>query len=176
MLAEVAMAVVLLAGAGLAFRSFAELVRVDPGFRPEGVLAVSYDLPPSSYPGAPEVHGFHRALLERLRAIPGVAAAELASGLPLEGKHWPSDFSVEQRPEEWEAESARRIVTPGYFAAMGVSGLGGPGLPAAGAPDGELVVVVNETMARRMTRGRAEAAVGQRVRISHDGDGTWRRV
>ena len=176
MLAEVAMAVVLLAGAGLAFRSFAELVRVDPGFRPEGALAVSYDLPPSSYPGAPEVHGFHRALLERLRAIPGVAAAELASSLPLEGKHWTSDFSVEQRPEEWEVEFARRIVTPGYFAAMGVRGLAGPGLPAAGDPDGELVVVVNETMARRMTRGRAEAAVGQRVRISHDGDGTWRRV
>ena len=176
MLAEVAMAMVLLAGAGLALRSFAALVRVDPGYRAEGVLAVSYDLPPAGYETPAAVHAFHGRLLERVRALPGVAAAELASSLPLEGKQWTSDFAVEERPEEWEVEFARRIVTPGYHAAMGVRPLAGSGLPPTTDPDGELLVVVNETMARRMTRGAPESAVGKRVLISHDGADTWRRV
>ena len=176
MLAEVAMAMVLLAGAGLALRSFAGLVRIDPGFRPEGVLVASYDLPPAGYEEPAQVHGLHQRVLERVRALPGVTAAELASSLPLEGKHWTSDFSVEERPEEWEVEFARRIVTPGYFGAMGVRALAGPGFPPTVDPEGELVVVVNEAMARRITRAQPEGAVGKRVRIDHDGAATWRRV
>jgi predicted permease len=176
-LAEMAMAMVLLAGAGLAIRSFTLLVRVDPGFRAGGLLAASYDVPVAAYPAAAQVHDFHRRVQERVRAIPGVAAAELASSLPLEGMHWTSDFVVEGREaEQPDVEFARRIVTPGYFAAMGVRRLAGPGFPATIDEGTPLLVVVNETMARRISRAAPEAALGKRVRIEHDGEQTWRTV
>ncbi len=132
MLAEVAMATVLVAGAGLALRSFFELLRVDPGFRPERRLAVSYFLPFARYGEAAEVEETHRRLLARVRALPGVTAAELASSLALEGSQWTTDFIVEGRPAGEEGvEFTRRIVSPGYFEAVGVRRLAGRGFSRA---------------------------------------------
>jgi putative ABC transport system permease protein len=175
LLAEVAMAVVLLAGAALAVRGVARLLAVEPGFTPAGRLAISYDLPPARYADAAAVHAAHRRVLEAVRAVPGVAAADLASSLPLEGPQWTSDLLVEGRSDKG-VEFARRIVSPGYHETLGVQRLAGPGFPAAIGDDP--LVVVNLAMARHVSPGAPLAAVGRRVAIDLDGTASpyWRTV
>ncbi len=173
-LVEVALAMVLLAGAGLTLRSFTALARVDPGFRPEGVVAASYQLPPARYPEAAQVLGFHRRLLARVEALPGVAAAAIASSLPLEGREWTSHLVVEGRPrEESGVEFHRRIVTPSYFATAGVRLVRGrvfaPWLDESAPAE----VVVNEALVRRHFPDRDP--LGRRVAISAD-EPVWRTI
>ena len=167
MLAEVALATVLVAGAGLAVRSFAALLRVDAGFHPEGRVAINYDLPPAQFVDNAAVEEMHGRLLARVRTLPGVAAAELASSLPLEGSQWTSDFLVEGRPPAAEVvEFNRRIVTPGYFAALGVRRLSGPGFDARDDERAPPVVMINATLARRVFPG--EEPVGRRIGLESD--------
>ena len=167
MLAEVAMATVLVASAGLALRSFVELLRVDPGFDPRGRAAISYDLPTARYPDNEAAEQMHRRLLARVRSLPGIAAAELASSLALEYAQWTSDFIVEGRPVTAEAiDFNRRIVTPGYFAALGVRPLAGPGFSDRDDELAPPVVVVNSTLAQRVFPG--EDPVGRRIGLESD--------
>ncbi|HEV8629477.1 MAG TPA: ABC transporter permease [Thermoanaerobaculia bacterium] len=167
MLAEVAMATVLVAGAGLAIRSLTELLHVDAGFEPRGRVAVSYDLPAARYADNAAVEQMHRRLLARVRALPGVAAAELVSSLALEQSQWTSDFIVEGRPATAElVDFNRRIVTPGYFAALGVRRLSGPGFRDGDDERAAPVVVVNATLARRAFPG--VDPVGKHIGLQSD--------
>ena len=83
--AQVAMATVLLVGSGLVLRSFQKLSAVDPGFRPDGVLTFRVALPEADYPKSEDVARFHYAFLDRIRALPGVTAAGATRRLPLSG-------------------------------------------------------------------------------------------
>ena len=159
---EVALALLLTIGAGLLVRSFWVLRSVDPGFRPDGVLAVDIRLPGANYDTPPKVLLFFDAVLARVRALPGVTAAALTSPLPLTGRGYTSDYSIASHPRgEYGTEVAHRRVSPGYFRAMGVPLLQGRDFSRSDAVDKEAVVIINEALARRSFKG--ENPIGQRI-------------
>jgi putative ABC transport system permease protein len=174
--AEVAVAVVLVVGAGLALRSFAGLVGVEPGFEAEDRTAATYFLAPARHPESERVVALSRRLLERVRGLPGVESAALASSLPLGGVEWSSDFTVEGRPDEPGIDFARRIVSPGYFRTMGVPLLAGRSFGPGDDERGSPVVVVNETLAR--LHFGAENPVGRRLAFGREpaDESVWREV
>ncbi|HYC32141.1 MAG TPA: ABC transporter permease [Gemmatimonadales bacterium] len=167
--AQVAVSVVLLVGAGLLGRSFVELVGVDPGFRTENVMKLDLQLPRGRYPQRfdvhprwPEVTGFYDRLLARVEALPGVRSAAIAANHPL-APGFTNSFVIEGRESEYESqpEIAVRAASPGYFQTVGVPLRRGrllDGRDAAGAPD---VVLINEAAAARFFAGREP--VGQRI-------------
>jgi putative ABC transport system permease protein len=174
--AEVAMALVLLVGAGLLLRSFFRVLHADAGFRPQGVVTASVPFPRTT-------HGEHKTraavverVLEELAARPGVASA--AATLPLLGG-WQSGFSVEGRPEpppgqRPSADIAR--VTPGYFAAMGIRVLEGRVFEDRDRDEAPRVCVVDDTFAR--THWPGESPLGKRVKFGglDDADEPWLEV
>ncbi len=121
--AQVAFALILLVGSGLMLRSFDELRRVDPGFSGDGVMTFRVALPLADYPEVELAAAFHRGLLERLEAIPGVVAAGAISRLPLNGTGAMDPLFVEgstRDPEGIPPLIETRAATPGYFEAMGI--------------------------------------------------------
>jgi putative ABC transport system permease protein len=163
--AELGLATMLLLGAGLLLRSFSQLLRVDPGFRAEGVLATTLELPEALYPDRQDVLGFAERLLEEARALPGAGTVGLTSRLPLAPQGGDTYFQIEDRPvAEGERPTADiRTATPGFFAAMSVPVIRGRDFSRAdraGAPD---VVVVNEAFVRAFFGD--EPALGRRLRI-----------
>lgn len=163
--AEVALALVLLIGAGLLLRSFVALQHVEPGFRPDHVLTMAIDLPDKRYPEMADAARFYERLLERVRALPGVQSAGIASDIPWTGYDENSNFDIEGRPPEpgHEPEGRYHFVTPGYFEAIGTPLLGGRFFTAADNADAPKVVLVNSALARRYFPG--EDAVGKRLEL-----------
>ena len=148
---EVGLAVVLLVGAGLLGKSFWKLMQVDPGFRTERVLTLEVDLQAVRALEPAELAGRHRALAERLGALPGVEAAGFASILPMSGSFNGMGFDVvgyEPRPGE-RISAETRAVTPGFFDALGLEVLEGRALAPADAAGAPPVAVVNRTLATR---------------------------
>jgi putative ABC transport system permease protein len=174
-IAEVALAAILVLGAGLALSSFTSLLRVDPGFDADGRAAATFFLPPARYE-VERVQPTVEAVLERARRLPGVESATLATSLPLEGPQWTSDFVVEGRPDEPAIDFARRIVSPGYFRTLGVAVLEWRDFSAADDDRGRPVAIVNRTLAR-LHFGQ-ESPVGQRIAIGREvnDDSVWREV
>jgi len=158
--AEIALAVVLLAGAGLLFRSVRNLVQQDTGVRPEEAVTISVDLP-YSYDEWSQVVGFYRTLLDRVRELTGVRDAGASCFLPL-SVGWRMSFSVEGRGAAASADppiAQHHVVTPGYFAAIGATLTGGRDFDARDTVDRPGVVVINEALARRYwPRGGAVGA------------------
>jgi len=160
---EVALAVVVLAVAGLFFRSFRETRDTDPGFRREGVLLTAYDRSGQGRDAASH-RAFTGRLLERLRALPGVEGAAVASSVPLDIHGLPlRPFALEGRARSTAApdEALSNVVTPGYFGAMGIP-------LRAGADFAELTdtiaapqAVVNEEFVRRYLEG--SEPIGRRL-------------
>ena len=163
--AQVALALVLLVGSGLMARSFMAMRGVDVGFEPENRLVFRASLPSAEYPDAASVREFHRALRERMAAIPGVLGAAQASAVPLEETKSASPMEPVDRPTP-EGEVGPlvdiRQVTPGYFDAMGITLAEGEGLKDEDGADGVRSVVVSATLARQFWPG--ESAVGRRIR------------
>jgi putative ABC transport system permease protein len=166
---EIAMALVLTIGAGLLVQSLWRLQRVATGFEPERVLALH--LQPSNVGGRSgrPTAAFYAAVLEKVRAVPGVAAAGAIQHLPFSGYSWNGALDVEghvtaegaQRPT-----AGLRIATPGYFAALGQPLLAGRDFDA---PDsGRSVVIVNHTLARTYFKDTG-AALGRTLRIRGGG-------
>jgi putative ABC transport system permease protein len=166
-LGEVAVALVLLVGAGLLLRSFARLRAVDPGFRPEGVLTAEIALPIKRFPDdAPRI-ALTRELLGRLQAIPGVQSADTVAPLPLTLQDYVRVFLVEGRPEPPSSETPTahvRMVTPDFFRTLGVRVLRGRVFTAQDVQDSLPVVLVNKTMADRVWPG--ENPVGRRLTMA----------
>ena len=146
---ELALAVVLVAGASLLLQSFVRLRRMDLGFQADGVLLSEINLPPSQYPDWPSIVRFHRALLERLNGVSAVQASGLTYDPPLDS-NWIDDFEIEGAPQTGESLSAAlRIVSPGYFRTVRTKILRGrpfSELDDAGHPG---AVIVNEAFVRR---------------------------
>jgi putative ABC transport system permease protein len=169
--AELALALTLLTGAGLTLKSLARLQRVDPGFDPARVLTGFYGVPRAQYASEAEVRIFITSALERIRAIPGVVDVATTSILPMQAGGGDNDtgFLIEGRPlatDETAPGAWYRFVSPNYFTMMGMRMVAGRGFSAddrAGAP---AVVVVNEAFQRRHFPG--ESALGKRLRFDTD--------
>ena len=161
--AQLALALTLLAGAGLLLKSFARLHQVDPGIRPAGVLTATVVLPSARYRDD-QITPFYDRLLERVQALPGVSSAAASSIVPF-GTNWDRiGVEVEGRPSassEDLAEGDRYIVTPHFFAAMGVPLKRGRAFTARDRHDAPLVAIVDEQFARRVFPG--EDAIGKRM-------------
>jgi predicted permease len=150
--AQVALATVLLIGSGLASLSFHRLSQVDPGFRPEGLLTFRLSLPENEYREAGRVADFHRALVERLRALPGVASAGGASWLPLSGFGSGTGHSLEdfpRKPGDVPPLFMTERVTPGYFETLGIPLVAGRDFTSDEQTQGRRVVIVSETVAQK---------------------------
>ncbi len=149
--AEIALALVLLVGAGLLIRSYAEIRRVDIGFESDGLLMTSISLPSSSYPESSDVYGFFSQLLADVSALPGVESVAAVSDVPLGPNFSSGPFTVAGRDpvaRENLVEVKYNIVTPGYFTTMGTALGAGRYFEAADSIDGRRVVIINETMQR----------------------------
>jgi predicted permease len=162
---EIALAVVLLAGAGLVIEAFQKALHVDPGFRPEGALTWNMRLAPTKFPKPEQWYAFYSTLLDRVREIPGVKSAAAASQIPLTG-HSGYFFEGEGSPhgaEETKPVTLRVTAMPGYFETMGVTFIAGrPFDPRDEAPDAPKVAIVNESFAKYYWPG--QNAVGKRIR------------
>jgi putative ABC transport system permease protein len=164
--AEVALSLVLLVGAGLMIRSFSRLLAVDPGFQADHVLTAFVSLPNSKYQKREEQVAFFERLLDRLRTVPGVAAAGIISDLPLFGGS-STGFDVDGRPAALPGQRPMtdyRIISPDYFSAMGMKLLKGRAFSRFDADGAPGVVIINETMAKSYFAG--EEPIGQRLHLS----------
>ncbi|HEX9893612.1 MAG TPA: ABC transporter permease, partial [Gemmatimonadales bacterium] len=166
-LVQVALSVMLLAGAGLLIRSFTGLMRVDPGFRTDGSVSFTLSLPSTKYPSGEAQVVFVRALMERIQAIPGVHSAGAGFGMPLTGFSFNWSLEIAGRPAQSPADQLSaevRVATPDYFPTMGIPILRGRGLTAADRAGAPGALVLTETTARRLFPG--EDPIGQHVRFS----------
>jgi predicted permease len=175
-IAEVALAVVVVVAAGLVVRSFNALVSIDPGFEPRGVLTASVSLPQGSYPEPSAVQAFHERMIERFEALPGVTAASGMSALPLDGGNngvW--DFDVDGRAEPGAGEPAFNgeviVMMSGIDEALGMRLVEGRFFDAGDREGSQRVVIVNRRLAR--TFFADESALGQRLRVAGLADAPW---
>ena len=167
--AEVALALVLLAGAGLLMESFQRVSNVDLGFRKEHMLTARMELSKRSYPDGQRVRAFREELLRRVHALPGVQYAGTVSSLPMGTISQGTEFVVEGRPEtEREKPFASFANTStDYLRAMGIPLVGGRYFAASDGPAAPPVTIISESLARAWWPGTA--ALGRRIQF----DGTW---
>jgi putative ABC transport system permease protein len=168
---EVALALVLLVGAGLMTRSFARLLQVDPGFEPNNVVAAQVFLPTTKYRERHRLVQFYEDVLARLQSTPGVTAASAVSALPMQdvGAASALPFTVEGRqpPRTEDPLADVRIVAPGYFETMKIALVEGRLLDArdTDAQGAQRTSVINQTMARRYFPDRSP--IGQTIVNPH---------
>ena len=173
--AEVALALVLLVGAGLLINSFIRLRSVNVGFKPDNLLTMRMTLPQSRYADGQSRAAFYDAVLERVASLPGVESAGVTTSLPLTFKGNSMGITIEGKPEPAPDQipiAVTRIISPGYFQTMGIQLLDGRQLNAADTSDSAGVVVISETMARTFWPG--ENALGKRLKVGrYDSDQPW---
>lgn len=164
--AEIALAVVLVISAGLILRSFARLLSVDPGFRIERVLVLNMALPPDRYQAASARQAFYTRALPALREVAGVEQVGGAAVTPLTGNNWTVPFDradrpvpAGQRPPDvgWQAASR------GFFEALHIPLVAGRLFDPRDTPDGAPVVIVSEAVQKQFFG--EQSAVGQRVKL-----------
>lgn len=159
---EVALALLLVVGAGLMIRTFASLRSVDPGFDREGIVAVQFSVPSTRYAERDQVLDFYDRFLESLESRAGVLSAGTVGQLPLSGASWSSSFVAENWvPDRIGFEIVHRRADSDYFETVGTPLVRGRLFDADDGPDAPLVVVVNETLAREHFRD--EDPIGQRI-------------
>jgi predicted permease len=165
-IAEVALALALLAGAGLLIRSFWKLQQTDSGFNAERVLTASLSLPDARYGAASKVVAFQQRLLERLSALPGALSVGLTSDLPWTGYDENAGFAIEGKtfPPNDGPSARYHFVSSDYFRTIGVPLIAGRFFNADDRPDTQPVVLINRSMAERYWPG--ESAVGKRFTFS----------
>jgi putative ABC transport system permease protein len=165
-IAEIAMALVLLIGSGLLVKSFVKLQAVSPGFNPDHLLTVRLRLPYKTYPDADQHVRFFRDALARVRQIPGVRSASAVSFLPFAGPGAATGFSVAgrpwPRPGEWPVADVR-VCDGDYFQTMGIPLVKGRTFSEREQTVPSHVVVINETLAREMFPD--EDPIGKRLFI-----------
>lgn len=176
--AQVALALVMLVGAGLLVQGFRRLAKPAYGFDPQGVLAFSVALPDAKYSDAPRIAAFYERAQERLAAVPGVQSAAFATVLPWSGgsRLWPTviDGSTETRPAE-RPQSSLRVVSPGFFATLRVPLLKGREFAAQDRAGGAPVAIVSAGFARRAW-GSGDP-LGRRLRLEGlEGGDEWHTV
>ncbi len=175
LVAETALTLMLLVGAGLLLRSFQSLVKDNPGFQTSDRLTFSITLPTSVYPEPYQRQALIREFLQRVAALPGVKAAGASHLLPFGGRNDTSTFHVENHllaPGESPPGAAYRIITPGYLRSIGIPILQGRTFEESDTDEAALRVVVNKELARR--RWPDQDPIGRR--LSFGPEGPWREV
>ncbi len=172
--AETALAMVLLTGAGLLLKSFILLRQVDPGYRPDGLLTFQFNLEERKFPMAVQRTAFIERVLEEIQALPAVQGAAATDRLPLTPACLMTDVTLEGRAAsrfEKDPPVSVATVTPGYFRVMGIATRAGRQLTHAGS-DGRNVLV-NESFVRHYSPG--QSALGRRLRDfeAHAGEAGW---
>lgn len=160
---QVALAVVLVVGAGLLVKSFWRLRQVDPGFNPEHVAVLSLSLPQSKYAEWQKLSGFYSQLIERVRGLPGVRSATVAYDNPLTS-NWLDSFTIEGRPEPEAGQTpveSFRPVGHEYFRTVGIELLKGRHFEESDDPAHPGATIINEAFARRYFPG--EEPLGKRL-------------
>jgi putative ABC transport system permease protein len=164
---EIAVALVLLTVSGAFLRSFQKMRAVDPGFRPDHVLIAEYQLPLNQYPNNTSVDLFHRAVLDRLTAKPGIATVGLTDALPSSGSIREASYTLEGVPaENWKIQFAMLPTTDGdYFHALGIPLLEGRLFTPEDRENAPLVTIVSQSMAKHSWPG--QSALGKRIHIGN---------
>jgi putative ABC transport system permease protein len=167
--AEIALALVLLTGAGLVLRSFSNLLSVDPGFSTVGVLTADFAAPFDRYRETGARVALHQRMFEAIRQIPGVEAVGVAAVTPLTGNNWTVPFDRADRPVpagQRPPDVGWQSATGGYFRALNIPLRAGRLFAAQDGPAGPPVVIISEAIQDQFFRG--ETAVGHKVKL---GDG-----
>ena len=170
---EVAVAIVLLVGAGLLIRSFTSLQKVDVGFNPQNVLTGELLLPGAKYPEAEQRRKFFERLLQRVQAIPGVTSAAAVRSLPLTGSGWQPVLAIEGREMRKVSDGAvveGSVATAGYFRVMGIPLVAGRDFSETDLPDKPAVAIVDEVFVSRYLA--RENPIGKRIKEGFTGDAT----
>jgi putative ABC transport system permease protein len=149
-IAEVAASVVLICGAALLFKSLAKLQRVDLGVRIDHVITMSVDLPMAQYPSGASATRFYEAVVQRLRAVPGVEQASVSQGLPLEGVQWGEYLSLPGANDFFLVRL--KLVDPGYFSTLQIPVDTGRGIESRDRTGAPSVVVINREVARQLSK------------------------
>jgi predicted permease len=173
--AEVGLSLVLLAGAGLLLRSLMRLQKVDPGFHARNVLTFGVSLPPARYASQVQTSAFFHALLGRLGSLPGVESAGAVNPLPFSGSNSSGSFEIEglNVPAHGTSPHAdQRVVSPGYFTAMGIPLRRGRLLTEADRSEAPPAVVIDDALAQQYWKG--QDPVGRHLR--RFGDPQWATV
>jgi len=166
--AEMALATMLLVGAGLLAKSLARLQDVPTGFNADGVLVADAPLSPVVYATAAQRNALVERLRERLRALPGVARAEVATAPPFSGNGSSIHFNIVGRPPKGPEEfviTGFRAVSEGYFRALGVPLLAGRAFTDRDGEHAPTVAVVNEAFVRRFFGGATKEALAARAQL-----------
>jgi len=173
---EIALALVLLAGAGLMVQSFLRMRRVELGFRPDGLAAMTVDLPGATYRSPEAMQAVHQAMVERLTRIPGVESAAAVNFIPLGGAQIRGDFKLEGgRASPRGYLVAKPSASPGYFRTMGIRLRRGREFTPQDVLSSPGVVIVSQSVADQIWPGAN--AVGQRISMKDvPGPGDWLTV
>jgi putative ABC transport system permease protein len=162
--AEMALAVILLVGAGLLVRSFMALTKVNPGYRPENVVTMSVSLPNTKYPWDQQAITFVHQLLERADKLPETQQTALAFGRPLSEGAMSVGFERTDRPKptpDRRTSADVRVVTPGFFSTLGIPVIAGRGFQSTDSPNAAQVVVVSQAFVKQFYPN--ENPLGKRI-------------
>jgi putative ABC transport system permease protein len=165
-IAEIALALVLLVGAGLLINSFLRLSNVEAGFKTDNLLTVEVVPQQNKYDTVEKRTAFYTQVLERVGALAGVESAGVITNLPLTFKGNNASFTVEGLPEpppDQVAIAATRLISPDYFRTMSIQLVSGRGFTRQDINDRAQVAIISETMARTYWPG--EEAIGKRIKI-----------
>jgi putative ABC transport system permease protein len=175
-MAEVALALVLLISAGLLIQSFARLGRVQPGVRTERLLTARVSLPEVAYPKNENVIAFFDQLLPRIRALPGVESASAIVPLPLSGSNMVTSFDIEERPlpEGQRPGAPVRMIATDYFKTMGIPVKQGRVFDERDRFESAPVVIVNERFANKYFPG--QNVIGKRIQPGFSADDTGEKI
>jgi putative ABC transport system permease protein len=161
---EIALALVLLTGAGLMLKSFMRMRTVDPGFRTQSILTMTVDLPDSTYPTTPAIQAFHTQILEKLTNLPAIIAAGAVNWMPLQPVLVRGDFHLEggrRLPRGYIV--AKPAVSPDYFGVMGIRLLQGRGFTDQDNSSAPGVAIVSQSVVNTLWPG--EEPIGKRITL-----------
>jgi putative ABC transport system permease protein len=175
-IAELALAVMLLTGAGLLIKSLWRLQQVDLGINPEHVLTMQMSLRGQRYEKPEPVREFTSRLVEQTRSLPGVRAAAVTNSLPPDETEFSSDFIIEGRTPAKDLPQIAYFnrVSPEYFQALGIPLRAGRSFTNSDSSGSASVIVINETLRRRFFPG--EDPVGKRLNLANVGDPDWTQI
>jgi putative ABC transport system permease protein len=165
-IAEVALSLLLLVGAGLMMKSFWQILKANPGFSADNVLTMSLTLPRAKYPDEVKRLNFYQQLNQQVAALPGIETVGMVNYIPLGGSNSSDSFLVEGVPDPppgQEFVGRYRVCTPDYFKAMGITVLNGRGFTEQDTANSQPVAIINETMARQYWPNGD--AIGKRFRL-----------
>src|SRR5262249_34837748 len=134
---------------GLLLRSFVAVLRVNPGFSPQGVLTMHLQVTQAKYPTHPQLADYYRQLVAQVKTIPGVSEAGVVDTLPFGGNSVKGGKQSADKPNEGQLAASFSSVTPGYFAALGIPLVRGRGFTEQDKEGAPRVVIIDEQLARQ---------------------------